>query len=124
MLPDVSKDEVFNEVHIGELMRRKRGDEPLIKRLFDIYLEETPRLLGELEVALAAKNEEQAYDAIHQMKGSAGAMGAYRVHKTTEAALHLCKGGAVFGVENLIEAIKSETDLYIRNLTSVMKEPA
>lgn len=121
MLPDVSRDKVFDEEHFGDLMNRKKDNEPLMKRLLDIYLEETPRLLGDLEKAVVAKNEELAYDTIHQMKGSAGAMGALRVHKTTEAALHLCKGGVVFGVENLTESIRSETDLYIRDLSTAMQ---
>ena len=114
MLPDVSDKTALDESTVEELMQRERNGEPLFKRLFNIYLDETPTLLSEVESAMAAKDVERCYDAIHQMKGSAAAMGARRLFAITEAALELCRDDRVFEVEGLLKRLKEESDLYIR----------
>lgn len=121
MLPDVSQIDVINQSHIAELMPREKEDGgSLLKRLFQIYVEETPRLLEELERALAAKDEEGCYDIVHQMKGSAAAMGATRVYAITEAVLHRCREGEGLDREGLVEAIETQTDLYISEMMQLL----
>lgn len=120
MLPDVSHEKVYIQSTIDELLLREKDGRPLLRRLFEIYLEETPRLLEELEAALKAKDVEACYDAIHQMKGSAAAMGATRLYLTTEEALQLCRDGEILNVENLVERIESESDLYIREISEIL----
>lgn len=120
MLPDVSEMDVINQSTIDELMPREKDGAPLLNRLFQIYLEETPRLLEELEKAVAAKDAEGCYDVIHQMKGSAAAMGAVRVFTVTEAALHYSREGRLLEIENLVEAIESESDLYVREMSAFL----
>ena len=100
-----------------ELMKRVREGEPLLRRLFSIYQEETPRLLADLERGMASRDEELVCDSIHQMKGSSAVMGATRIFALTEVALDLCKGGAVFELDGLVEAIRAEADLYVRELS-------
>ncbi|MDQ8179769.1 Hpt domain-containing protein [Pelagicoccus sp. SDUM812005] len=120
MLPDVSNEVVYDKATIDDLLLREKDGRPLLRRLFEIYLEETPRLLEELEAAIAAKNEEEAHDVIHQMKGSAAALGARKLFRITEAALSLSKGGEVLKVENLVERIEEESDAYIREVSEVL----
>ena len=120
MLPDVTNEEIYIQATIDELLLREKDGRPLLRRLFEIYLEETPRLLEELEAALKARDVEACYDAIHQMKGSAAAMGARRLYVTTEAALQLCRDGDVLEVENLVERIETESDLYIQAITEIL----
>lgn len=122
VLPNVSDKKVVDEDTIEELAKRDKDGEPLLGRLFGYYVDETPRLLGELERALAAKDKEACYDAIHQMKGSAAAMGANRVFTITEAALHICKTGSILEVDDLVGRIEEETDLYIRDLSVMLSE--
>ena len=62
MLPDVSNEVVYEKATIDELLLREKNGRPLLRRLFEIYLEETPRLLEELETAFAAKDEEEVYE--------------------------------------------------------------
>ena len=122
MLPDVSNEVVYDEATVKELLLREKDGRPLLRRLFEIYLEETPRLLEELEVALAAKNEEDVYDVIHQMKGSAAALGARKLFRVTEAALSLCRDGEVLKVDNLVERIEDESDAYIRDVSEILNQ--
>ena len=112
--------DVVNRLATDELMRRVKDGEPLLSRLFSIYQEETPRLLADIEKGIISREEELVYDSIHQMKGSSAAMGATRVFALTEAALDLCKGGAVFELDRLAEALRVEVDLYMRELSIVL----
>lgn len=121
MLPDVSNEVVYDKATVDDLLLRQKDGRPLMKRLFEIYLEETPRLIEELETAFAEKNEEDVYDAIHQMKGSAAALGARKLFRITEAALSLCRGGEVMEVEDLVERIKAESDRYISEVSEILK---
>ncbi len=120
MLPDVSNEVVYDKATVDELLLREKDGRPLMCRLFEIYLEETPRLLEELEAGIASKNEEEVYDVIHQMKGSAAALGARKLFRVTEAALTLCRGGEVLKVDNLVERIEDESDAYIRDLSEIL----
>jgi len=120
MLPDVSKEVVFDRETIDELLQREKNGRPLLMRLFEIYLEETPRLLEELEAAVAEKNPESIYDIVHQMKGSAAALGARKLFRVAEAVLPLCKTGEILEVENLIERIESESDVFINGVSEIL----
>ena len=120
MLPDVSKEVVFDRETIDELLQREKNGRPLLMRLFEIYLEETPRLLEELELAVAAKDPEGIYDIVHQMKGSAAALGARKLFRVAEAVLPLCNTGEILEVENLIERIESESDVFINGVSEIL----
>ena len=122
-LPDVAGKPVIKQETIDELMPRESDGAPLLNRLFEIYLEETPRLLGELERKLEEKDAQGVYDVIHQMKGSAAAMGAARVFTLTQAALEICREGdgrQILGVPNLVACLEKETDLYVRDLSEML----
>lgn len=121
MLPDVSKLNIINRSTVNELMQREKDGEPLFKRLFTIYLEETPRLLTDLKASVASRDSESSYDTIHQMKGSAAAMGASRVYALTESALHSARDEGLFAEENLAGRIEAETELYIREATKLLE---
>lgn len=120
MLPDVSEEVVYDKGTVDELMQRQKDGRPLLYRLFEIYLEETPRLLGELEEAVEAGNAEEIYDVIHQLKGSAAAMGARKLFRTTEASLTLCRNGKILEVGNLVERIESESDTFINEMSVLL----
>lgn len=122
MLPDVTDEVVYEEATVADLLRRIKDGRPLLRRLFEIYQEETPRLLEELEQALAARDSEGAYDALHQMKGSASAMGARKVFRITERALSLCGNGDILKVEDVIERIRCESDRFMHGISAVLAE--
>ncbi|MBD5779567.1 Hpt domain-containing protein [Pelagicoccus sp. NFK12] len=122
MLPDVSNEVVYDKATVDELLLREKDGRPLLRRLFEIYLEETPRLLEELEAAVAAKNEEEVYDVVHQMKGSAAALGARKLFRLTEVALSLCKDGEILKVDDLVERIEDESDAYIRDVSQILNQ--
>lgn len=120
MLPDVSHEATFDQATIDELLLREKNGRPLLMRLFEIYLEETPRLLEELEAAIQAKDSDEVYEVVHQMKGSAAALGARKLFRVTEAALPLCKSGEALRIENLVARIEDESDRFIHAISEVL----
>lgn len=122
MLPDVSNEVVYDKATIDELLLREKNGRPLLLRLFEIYLEETPRLMEELETAVAARDADDIYDVVHQMKGSAAALGARKLFRVTEAVLPLCKSGEVLKVEGLVSRLEDESDAFIHGVSEILNK--
>lgn len=122
MLPDVSNEVVYDKATIDELLLREKNGRPLLLRLFEIYLEETPRLMEELETAVAARDADDIYDVVHQMKGSAAALGARKLFRVTEAVLPLCKSGEVLEVEGLVSRLEDESDAFIHGVSEILNK--
>ena len=57
-------------------MTRVGGDTELLKELADLFLEEYPRLMGELRAALERGDAKQVEHAAHGLKGSVANFGA------------------------------------------------
>ena len=79
--------EVFN---LAEALERVEGDTELLKEMADLFLEEYPRMLVEIEQAITAKNAQALQHAAHTLKGSVSNFAAYGA---TEASLALEKMG-------------------------------
>ena len=91
---------VFAEMR--ELMDDALGE------FIDTYLENSPKLIAQMEQGLADNDPEEIYRGAHQLKGGSGSIGAL---KLTNIAVHieqLCKAGSIQGVDNLLAQLKSE----------------
>lgn len=122
MLPDVSNEVIYDQSTVDELLQREKNGRPLLVRLFEIYLEETPRLLEELESAISNKDSDEIYDVIHQMKGSAAALGARRLFRVTEAVLPMCGTGAVLELEGLVARVEDESDAFVNAISGILSK--
>ncbi len=65
----MTPDAVFN---VQEVLERVDGDRGFLLELIDIFLGETPRLLGNMREALATRDSAELELAAHSLKGSAG----------------------------------------------------
>ena len=65
----MSKDEakVFN---LTEALERVEGDVDLLREMIDIFLEECPRMLADIEHAVAVSDPRALHYAAHTLKGS------------------------------------------------------
>jgi len=75
-------------VNAAALLARFRGDADLLKELVDLFFEESPRILSEIERAIAARDAAALHMAAHTLKGS---VGNFMAHEAAEAALRLEK---------------------------------
>jgi HPt (histidine-containing phosphotransfer) domain-containing protein len=79
--------EAFN---LTEALERVEGDMDLLKEMVDLFLEEYPRMIVEIEHALTTSNAQALQNAAHTLKGAVSNFSAYRA---TEASLTLEKMG-------------------------------
>jgi len=120
MLPDVSHEVVYDENAIAELLRREKNGRPLFNRLFEIYEEESARLISDLKTAFAQADAEEVEGVIHQMKGSSAAVGARKLFRITEAALSVCRAGKLSELDGLVDRIELETAAYIDKVSKFL----
>jgi len=63
-------------------LQRVEGDQDLLGDLCRIFLEESPKLLASLQVAVAANDPDSVHRAAHSLKGESGYLEAERVSET------------------------------------------
>lgn len=59
-----------NILNLTEALERVEGDLDLLKELVDLFVEETPTMVGEIESAITAGNPTALQHAAHTLKGS------------------------------------------------------
>jgi len=76
-------DEPIIEMQAIETLRALSPDDggAFLRELIEIYLQDTPQRLAELDQALAAHNASALIRAAHSIKGSSGNFGAHRLAK-------------------------------------------
>ena len=93
-------------------MARQSEGESLFPKLFEIFRDESPKLLAQIEASFRDRDAEAAYEAIHQLKGSSAAMGATRLLELSQVALELSSDNRIFGMPELVERIRAEVAAY------------
>lgn len=73
------------------LMDRVGGNEEIMKSIIQLFLEETPKQLKDLEEKLACGDIEAATNGAHSIKGSAGNFGATQMRKHACHLEELCR---------------------------------
>ena len=118
-IPDLDAFPIYNKTTVDELSARMSEGESLFPKLFEIFQEESPKLIAEIKASFEARNVTDAYEAIHQLKGSSAAMGATRLYELTQGALELACDDRIFSVPNLIQRIQKEVTDYETSISSL-----
>jgi two-component system, sensor histidine kinase and response regulator len=101
-------------------LNRIGGDEELLQELCQIFLEESPKLLRQLQQAVAEGNSDGVMRAAHSLKGESGYLGA---DETSQAARQLEEMGRnkdLSGASATVASLERE----ITNLHSQLRESA
>ena len=113
--------EIEAAADLAAALARCGGDKDLLRELCDLYLEEQPKMLDAIRVAVAQRDATSLHRAAHKLKGSISTFGATRV---SEAAQQLETSGqsADFSrVEHELEALKREIETFTPVLTELRK---
>jgi len=89
------------------------GEESILAKLIDVFLENTPRVLLEARAAVAKRMSPQLERAAHTLKGSCSNFGAERMRKACETLEAVARGGELERAEELINLIEKEFE-YVR----------
>ena len=73
------------------LMDRVGGNEEILKNIIQLFLEETPKQLKDLEKFLASSDIDAATNSAHSIKGSAGNFGAGQMREVANCLEQLCR---------------------------------
>ena len=76
-------------------LARVEGDEELLQELLEIFEDDCPRLLQEIQQALQEGDTTRAAQTAHTLKGAAGNLEMRELHKLAEELEHRCRDGAL-----------------------------
>lgn len=96
-------------------------DGSFLRELIEIYLQDTPARLAELEAALARGDAPVASRAAHTIKGSSSNFGAANLAHLAQQIELLCKAGNCADSAPLMAGFKAEYALVARALTQIMQ---
>ncbi len=86
-------------------MERVGGDCELLKELGQLFLEEYPRLMGELRAAHQAGDAKRVERVAHGLKGSVANFGAKRAVEVAYQIEQLGRGGSLNPVAELLHSL-------------------
>lgn len=84
------------------------GDDSFLRDLIQIYLEDTPRRLAEIDDGLGRGDGRQLAIAAHSLKGSTANFGAESFRRQCEKIEQLGRAGALDDVRPLLPALREE----------------
>lgn len=92
-----------------------------LRELIEIYLQDSPLRLAELDEALSKNDLPGLTRAAHTIKGSSSNFGATRLTKIAHDIEMLGKAGSVSEVAPLISNLKAEYELVAQALKEIAK---
>ncbi len=97
-------DSIFDPVHLKE----NAGDEPdLIRELIDIFDEESPDLMVQIDDALEKEDTEALHAATHSLKGMIGPYGARDAFDKSEQVNDLARSGDLAGARDALPELRN-----------------
>jgi CheY-like chemotaxis protein len=95
------------------------GDEELVISLIDIFLEQIPKLLGDLDLAFVSGNAQAVERTAHTLKGSVGNFGAPEAFRLAEAVEDVAKGGDLPAAAEVAKQFRDEMRLVTAALSKM-----
>jgi two-component system, sensor histidine kinase and response regulator len=89
------------------LLTRTDGDTDLIRTLVEVFDEERPKLLGDIEVALETNDTDALERAAHTLKGAVGVFGAEQARVKAESVEAAAREGSVEAGREQYPALKT-----------------
>jgi two-component system sensor histidine kinase/response regulator len=124
MLAAVPAVPVMKEPSDAELLARFDGDNELLKELAGIFLQECPRMLGEIRAALSAADSKALEYAAHTLKGSVGNFAIPGPWETAQRLELLAKSGQLPDAQEIFRVLEQQIEQFNRVLARHTAEPA
>jgi HPt (histidine-containing phosphotransfer) domain-containing protein len=87
------------------------GEESILGKLIDVFIENSPRVIAEARTALAKRLSPQLERAAHTLKGSCSNFGAERMRAACERLEHAARTGNLESAASLIKEMDNEFEL-------------
>jgi len=86
------------------------GEPDVLNEVLQLFLEEVPPRIDRLRNAWRSRNIEEVQRSAHSLKGSAGNIGAHRLHAVCAELDHTGKSGELEATAALVDALTAEFD--------------
>ena len=103
---------VFEEMR--ELMDDALGE------FIETYLDNSPKLISQIEQGLSNGDTDQIYQSAHQLKGGSGSIGAMKLAELATHIEKIAKAGSSDGIESLFSELKDEFVLLEQALRAAL----
>ena len=90
------------------------------REIIQIFMEDTPARLEELEEALRRSDATKFVRAAHSIKGSSANVGAMLLRDTAEEIERQARDEGLAGIDGKIEKLRSDYELTALNLTKLL----
>lgn len=106
------------------LRARVAGDEELLRELIELFLDDCPRMLSEMQAAIADRNAEALRVAAHAFRGSVGNFSAAAVVEAARRLEMMGRTGALTGIEEAWATLDEETERFTLALAALGDQEA
>jgi CheY-like chemotaxis protein len=106
------------------ILARVEGDQDLLQEIVALFLEETPRLLSDVQAAIARRDAAELSRAAHTLKGSVGNFGAKRAYDEVVKLEAIGKGGDLTDAQRTYDGLEREIDRLVAALRALAHETA
>jgi len=104
------------------LLQLKQLKAGLLTRVIQLYMETSPKLLRDMEQALADKNADELFKSTHSFKNSSANLGIIEVTEKARALEALARTGSLEGAQALMSTIKNLYDASVIALRDIQME--
>ena len=103
-------------------IRNLQGGEAILVKVIDIYLDESPHILGEIRESISCNQPEVMYKAAHKLKSSSANLGAERLSELCRELEALGRANSTSGADDLLDKLESEYILAQEALSAEYEE--
>ncbi len=96
-----------------EALKMFEGDEEFLKELVEIFINDAPEHMSEIEEAVDSRNSEALEKSAHKLKGAVANFGK---NATTDTAFKL----ETMGKENNMDGVKEAYDTLVKDVENLM----
>ncbi len=108
----------------SEALSRADGDARLLSEIVDLFLDELPQLIDEIQRRISAADAVGLERAAHRLKGSVGNLGAKPAFEAAQTLEDMGREGKLTQVGEAFELLRDQVTRLERALTTLSKEPA
>ena len=108
---------------IEELRAMNPGDDSFLRELIQIYLEDSPLRIAEIELSLEQADSLRLTRAAHRLKGSSSNFGALQLRAVSEKIEHFGRDGLLGEVSAQMPELKIEFDRVKSALEALVSSP-
>jgi len=110
----------IDPIAIDALRALNPGDDSFLRDLIQIYLEDAPKRMADIEAAAAQKDARKLTLAAHSLKGSSSNFGAHELSALGEQLEQLGRKATLDGVPDLLPPLRAEYARVQAELTALL----